>query len=186
VAASLNGMGRLTLCIVGLSFMLVMSPAAAEVIAKDKTGFNLVITAEAQVSPMVAYTEFLNVGRWWLSSHTWFGDASALYIEPNVGGCFCEKKGENQNHHMLVTQIIPGKEVKMIGGLGPLQLMGLHGGMSWSFSAIQGGGTLITQIYNVTGYSPDGLDVLAPIVDSVQTQQTEALANYLNSLNTDE
>ena len=54
----------------------------------------------------------------------------------------------------------------MIGRLAPLQMMGIHGGMSWQFGPISDG-TRIIQTYNVTGYAPGGLTDLADIIDSV-------------------
>jgi len=165
----------------GLGY-LTLPAAQADVVAKGDTGFNLVISADTTASPQSAYRGFLNIGDWWIDSHTWFGDASGLYIEPFSGGCFCERAGEKNTLHMLVTQVIPGSEIHMTGGLGPLQMMGIHGGMSWSFKQSEPGKTTITQTYNVTGFSVDGLADLAAIVDKVQTQQTHALVQYLNGL----
>ena len=44
---------------------------------------------------------------------------------------------------MRVSFVDPGVEVRMLGGLGPLQMMGLHGAMSWRFEPRQDGGTVL-------------------------------------------
>lgn len=158
---------------------LSVSLARAEVTSKGETGFSLRIIGEAPVTPAAAYEQFLRVDEWWVASHTWYGDSSNLVIEPKAGGCFCEIKEDNEVLHMLVTFVQPGVELKMVGGLGPLQMMGLHGGMSWRFEPFDNG-TRIVQTYNVTGYAPGGLTDLAGIVDTVQTGQLDALVAKLS------
>jgi hypothetical protein len=69
----------------------------------------------------------------------------------------------------------------MIGGLGPLQMLGVHGGMSWKFEEISPTETKITHQYQVVGFMKDGLDKLAPIVDGVQTIQVKALTAKIES-----
>ena len=160
--------------------LLFMAVANAEVTAKGETGFNLRIEGTTDVPPDKAYEQFLRINEWWVASHTWFGSANNLRIDAQAGGCFCEIDGDKQVQHMQVTFVNPGKEVKMIGGLGPLQMMGLHGGMSWQFQETDNG-TKIVQTYNVTGWAPGGLLDLADIVDAVQTQQLNALISVLNA-----
>jgi hypothetical protein len=165
------------------TFLFLLSAAAlADVTSKGDTGFSLIITGEVESTPAEAYDQFIQIDEWWLEGHTWYGKAENLSIEPRAGGCFCEISGDNQVLHMLVTYVQPGVELKMVGGLGPLQMMGIHGGMSWRFEPIPDG-TRIIQTYNVTGYAPGGLTDLADIVDSVQTSQLNALVNKLSSGN---
>jgi len=166
------------------ALLLVSVAATAEVVSKGETGFNLRIVGEANVRPMAAYDQFLDVSEWWIESHTWFGNAGSLSIEPQAGGCFCEISGNRQVMHMLVTFVEPGVEIRLVGGLGPLQMMGIHGGMSWRFEK-SGTGTRIVQTYNVTGYAPDGLAGLADVVDRVQTDQLNALVARLSSPDSD-
>lgn len=157
---------------------IAASASRADVLNQGPGGFNLRITAEVPVEPATAYQQFIRVGEWWVASHSWFGKSENFSIDPQAGGCFCEKNGDQEVLHMLVTFVNPGSEVRMTGGLGPLQLMGLHGGMSWKFEPIDQG-TRIVQIYNVSGYAPGGLESLAPVVDAVQTQQLNALVQRL-------
>ena len=168
---------RLLQQLILLSALLPVS-VLADVTHRGETGFNLRITGEVDVSPAEAYKQFLNVSDWWVASHTWFGSAENLSIDARAGGCFCEIEDDKQVLHMLVTFVNPGEEIKMVGGLGPLQMMGIHGGMSWRFEPADGG-TRIVQTYNVTGYAPGGLKDLAEIVDAVQTGQLKSLVASL-------
>lgn len=166
------------------NFLLLLALAVnvnADVVSSGLNGFEINIERTAAVDAQTAYEQFLDAGEWWNADHTWFGDAAGLYIEPKVGGCFCEKTGDKQALHMTVSYIDPGKEVRMIGGLGPLQMMGVHGGMSWRFVAVGEKQTKIIQHYQVTGFAKDGLAGLAPIVDQVQTNQHERLVSLLNN-----
>lgn len=163
------------------TFLLLLSAITlADVTSKGDTGFTLVISGEVKATPAAAYDQFIRIGEWWLEGHTWYGRSENLFIEPKAGGCFCEISGDNQVLHMLVSFVQPGVELKMIGGLGSLQMMGIHGGMSWRFEPISDG-TRIIQTYNVTGYAPGGLRDLAGIIDSIQTRQLNALVNKLSS-----
>lgn len=80
---------------------------------------------------------------------------------------------------MRVAFVDPAATLRLLGGLGPLQGMGLHGVMEWRLEPLNEG-TRITLRYRAGGYAPDDLTELAPVVDSVQAQQLGALAAYLN------
>jgi len=153
----------------------------AEVIQKDKHGFEIMITKTVNVRSDVAYKQFLNISQWWLKDHTWFGKSENLTLEPRAGGCFCEKSEGREVMHMAVSYVEPNKEIRMIGGLGPLQMMGVQGGMRWQFTAISKSKTEVVHSYQVVGFMPGGLDKLAAIVDKVQSSQVDSLISKLNS-----
>lgn len=165
--------------LVFLNFLLLPVFATAEVTYSAPAGFELKIEALVMGTPTTAYNQFLEVGEWWNAEHTWFGRAQGLSIEPEAGGCFCEHSGEKSALHMIVSHVDPGKAVHMVGGLGPLQGLGLHGAMSWTFEAAGEGVTRVTHVYRVTGYHPDGLEPLAPVVDYVQGLQVAGLVRKL-------
>ncbi|MBN7820151.1 SRPBCC family protein [Bowmanella yangjiangensis] len=121
-----------------------------------------------------------DVSKWWPEDHTWWGKSANLSIEPQAGGCFCEKDGGKQAMHMQVTFVEPGKLLRMSGGLGPLQGMGLYGALDWTLQANEQG-TEIILTYKVHGFSPEGFAELAPIVDYVQGLQLAGLADHLNA-----
>ena len=160
------------------------APVRAEVTAASATGFTIHIETELRQGPAMAYADLLRVGQWWHPDHTWFGKADGLSIDPTAMGCFCETDGERQAMHMQVSYVDPGKTLKMTGGLGPLQMMGVHGGMSWQFKpAAQGPGSTLVFDYQVTGFADKGLAGLAPVVDRVlqlQIQRFQAFSDKAN------
>lgn len=156
-------------------FVFISKAATADVMDKSEQGFHIKIELELNAPHRKAYRQFLKVDEWWDENHSWFGDAKGFYIEPQAGGCFCEKSGKKSVLHMLVSYVDPGNEIKMLGGLGPLQGMGLHGAMSFRFEPISQDKTRLIHEYRVMGYSKDGLQNLAGVVDSVQTAQVRRL-----------
>lgn len=164
-----------------LSYLFLSTASNAEVLESGKNGFTIESSSLVSVSSEQAYQQFLEINEWWNGEHSWFGSADNFYLEPKVGGCFCEIKGEQQALHMTVSFVDPGKELRMLGGLGPLHMMGIHGAMSWKFEAQENGKSKIVQRYAVTGFSEAGLDALAPIVDKVQTEQLQRLVAKLET-----
>ena len=81
---------------------------------------------------------------------------------------------------MTVTFVDPGRLMRMTGGLGPLQGMGMDGALEWRFVA-ENGGTRITLWYRAGGYTPDDLASFVPVVDKVQALQLGGLAEYLRT-----
>jgi uncharacterized protein YndB with AHSA1/START domain len=156
------------------------SVARAEV--KDATagGFTLENAVRVPVEPAKAWRALVDdVDSWWPRDHTWWGERSVLSIEPRAGGCFCERHGEQQALHMLVTFVDPGKLLRLTGGLGPLQGMGLNGVLEFRLAPASRGGTTVTMFYRAGGYTPDDLSKLAPVVDRVQALQLGGLAAHL-------
>ncbi len=157
--------------------LIVLSPVLkAEVVDKAELGFHIKVTLEINASHTDVYDQFLKVHEWWDGDHSWFGKADGFYIEPRAGGCFCEKAdGKRSVLHMLVSYVDPGSEIKLLGGLGPLQGLGLHGAMSFKFEPISKDKTRLIHEYRVTGYTKGGLLKLADAVDAVQTLQVKRL-----------
>lgn len=166
--------------IILIFILLVPFKLSAKVISSSANGFIISIEQIANVSVEQAYNQFIKIDEWWSADHTYSGKSDNLFLDPKAGGCFCEIDGIKQVHHMLVTYIEPNKEIRMTGGLGPLQMMGVHGGMSWKFESIGTDQTKIIHKYSVSGFSPQGLDKLAPIVDQVQQLQVDSLVKRLN------
>ena len=162
-------------------FVIVISfNINAEVISAENHGFEINIERVVNVDQETAYAQFLKINEWWSGDHTYFGDSKNLTIEAKAGGCFCEKLEGREVLHMTVSYVEPNKEIRMIGGLGPLQMLGVHGGMSWKFEAVESNKTKITHHYQVNGYMKGGFTGLAPIVDQVQTIQVDSLVKRLN------
>ncbi|WP_102795956.1 polyketide cyclase/dehydrase [Bowmanella denitrificans] len=163
------------------SLMLLSQFANAKVQYLSDTGFILENRVQVSTSADKSWQLMVeDVGNWWPQDHTWWGQASNLSIEAKAGGCFCEISGDKQAMHMQVVFVEPGKLLRMTGGLGPLQGMGLYGALDWQFNT-NDKGTEIILSYKVHGTSAKGFAELAPIVDHVQSLQLGGLADYLNS-----
>ncbi|QSX78152.1 SRPBCC family protein [Agrilutibacter solisilvae] len=161
----------------------LLLPSAAHAVVKDATPTGFTVENE-QVVPVDADTAWRalvnDVGRWWPRDHTWWGAASHLSIEARAGGCFCERNGAQQAQHMTVAFVDPGRTLRMLGGLGPLQGMGLDGALEFRLAPVEGG-TKITLWYRAGGYTPDDIGKFAPVVDQVQGQQLGGLVGLLRS-----
>jgi uncharacterized protein YndB with AHSA1/START domain len=167
------------------TLMLAASPAGrADLVDSRPDGFTIKTTVTIHASPTDVYRKLVKeVGNWWSSGHTFSGDAHNLTIEERPMGCFCEKlPGGGFVRHMEVIYCQPGKLLRMSGALGPMQSMALSAVATFNLSA-DGDSTKLEFIYAVGGYSPQGLDKLAPIVNTVMTEQVTRLKNYIETGN---
>ncbi len=165
------------------SLLLACIPAAhAAVSESDARHLALKYTVMVKATPDKAYAAVVKIGHWWNPEHTYSNDAGNLSIEPHAGGCFCEKWRGGSVQHMSVIAAMPGKMLRLSGGLGPLQSGALNGTMTWSFKAADGG-TQIAMSYLVDGLFPGGLDKVATGVDSVLADQVERLQRFIDSGN---
>ncbi len=154
--------------------------ATAEVTAADTHGFTLVqdvTVAATRAAAWIAAVE--NIDKWWNAEHTISGNASLLSIDARPLGCFCEATGGGVVH-LIVTTVSRDVNLRMTGGLGPLGLMGVSGNMTWEFFDVDGG-TKIRFSYAVGGYSPEGLDSVAPAVDFVIGEALQRLKTYIDA-----
>jgi uncharacterized protein YndB with AHSA1/START domain len=138
-----------------------------------------VVTVSA--TPAAAWRALVeDVDAWWPKDHSWFGKDGRFSIEARAGGCFCEIAGDRQAEHMRIGFVEPGVLLRMLGGLGPLQGMGLQGTLDWKLQPVDGG-TRITLRYVAGGYTPQDMRQFAPVVDQVQALQLGGLATHLSA-----
>lgn len=155
-------------------------PVLAEVKDASRAGFTIENTAIVPTDPASSWRALVeDVGQWWPADHTWWGDASKLSITPRAGGCFCEIDGPRQAEHMRIAFVDPPNTLRLLGGLGPLQGMGLDGVLEFRLTPDAAGGTRIVLFFRAGGYSPDDIGAFAPTVDRVQAQQLGGLAQLL-------
>ena len=168
---------------------LTARPAAAEVIASGETGFVVRETAEVPADPGQTWQTLIAPQKWWSKAHTFSGDSANLYLDAQGGGCFCEKLPLKDGApgvrggsvaHMRVVYADPGKALRMVGALGPLQSEALTGTMTITLKP-GGGGTRIVMEYVVGGYMRYKVDEIAPAVDKVLAGQLAALAASLGT-----
>ncbi len=171
---------RVACVLILLAAVLQPLPLAAKVLDSGASGFTVENGVTVPVDANTAWNALVNnVDEWWPKDHSWFGKDGKFTIEPRAGGCFCEIAGKRQALHMTVSFADPGALLRMIGGLGPLQGMGLTGTLDWTFAAVEGG-TRITLRYVAGGYTTSDLKLFAPIVDQVQGIQLGGLAAFLS------
>lgn len=172
---------RLLWVLAALAAALLSTPAQAEVVSASPSTFMLRADAVTASPPDRAWRALGRIGRWWSSAHTYSGDARRLRLDMRAGGCFCERWGAGQSvqHGQVVLVMEHGGErtLRFVGGLGPLQEMGVTGVMT-IVVAPDPGGARITMSYRAAGDAALGLDALAPAVDQVLMEQFTRLVHY--------
>ena len=172
---------------------VLAQPASAEVVASSEAGFIIRETAEVPADPAATWQALIAPQTWWNKAHTFSGDPANLYLDAQGGGCFCEKlplkdaaPGTRAGSvaHMRVVYADPGKALRMVGSLGPLQSEALTGTMTITLKPGGAGkpgsaGTRIVMEYVVGGYMRYKTDEIAPAVDNMLAEQLAGLATAL-------
>lgn len=165
-----------------LATAIAFAPTAhAEVTASSPSSFVVETETELAVAPNKLWRDLARIERWWGSSHTYSGDASRLRLDARAGGCWCERWGDGQSiEHMRVVLVMEHEGVRMlraVGGLGPLQEMGVTGVLTFNVAEIPNGAKL-TMTYRVSGDPSLNLNQIAPVVDNVLMEQFGRLGRY--------
>lgn len=160
------------------------SPLMGEVTQSAPDGFQIKISMSTPLDPSRTYRAFVeDFSKWWDASHSYSGKAANLSLDLDRN-CMLETLGDGGFvRHMEISYCEKDKAVRLLGGMGPLQEMGIHGAMTFSFEQMDEA-TVISLTYNVTGASFQKLDQVAEPVDGVLTQQMERLKKYCESLAT--
>jgi uncharacterized protein YndB with AHSA1/START domain len=170
----------LTCGLLALSALGTFSAAHAKVLDSRPTGLTVENSVTVAADSDAVWNALVkHVDEWWPKEHSWFGKDGKFRIDARAGGCFCENAGQREALHMTVSFADPGHLLRMLGGLGPLQGMGLSGVMEWRLQPAEGG-TRITLHYVAGGYTTEDLVKFAPVVDQVQGIQLGGLADYLS------
>jgi uncharacterized protein YndB with AHSA1/START domain len=163
---------------------LSSAPARAEVAGASPSAFEIRAEAETTATPQQAWRAVTRLDRWWNAQHTYSGNAGRLRLEARAGGCWCERWGNGQSvEHARVVLVMEHdgvRTLRAVGGLGPLQEMGVNGALTFTV-APHASGAKITMTYRVTGDASSGLDQVAPLVDMVLTEQFGRLIRYSGS-----
>ena len=169
-------------CAIALALAGTTGYAWSEVVAAGDGGFVSEHELLLSAPPDRVYQALTaDVHRWWDPAHSYSGDAANFYLEARALGCFCEKLPDGGSiAHMQVAYARPGRTLRLIGGLGPLQGMGATGTMEFQLQPVESG-TLLNYRYTVAGYSPEGMSQLAEPVDRVQLGQLQRLKRYLDA-----
>ena len=167
----------LGLC-VAASGVTITAPAHAEVTHATDQGFAVLHVVKINAPPEKVWTTLIAPQSYWSSSHSWSGDAANMYLDPQAGGCFCEKipaktaEGGSLNsvEHMRVIYSERPRILRMSGALGPLQSEGVVGTMNVAMEA-DGTGTKISMSYVVGGFMRMKPQDIALAVDAVIGEQ---------------
>jgi len=160
---------------------LLSSRAPAEVASVGGSGFEVREQVHLAAAPAGVYSALLAPARWWDPQHTYSGDAAHLTLEARVGGCWCETiPGGGAVEHMTVIYLVPNKALRLRGGLGPLQAMGVSGSLTITLKSADTG-TDLTFTYAVGGYAKDGFDDLSKGVDAVLGAQAARLKRLIET-----
>lgn len=152
----------------------------AEVVSAGDGGFQIRIQQTVGGAPATVYRQLTEeLGQWWDPQHTWSGDAANLAMDFERGWMVEKLANGGYCRHMDIVYHEPGKTLGLSGGLGPLREMGLHGALTFKLSATGEGQTLVDVTFNVAGYSPEGLQKLAPVVDMVLGLQVGRLKEHV-------
>lgn len=148
--------------------------AQAEVTHVSEQGFAVLHVTKINAPPEVVWATLIAPQSYWNKSHSWSGDSGNMYLDPQAGGCFCEKlptkspEGSSLNsvEHMRVIYSERPRVLRMSGALGPLQSEGVIGTMNIAMEA-DGTGTKISLSYVVGGFMRMKPADIAPAVDAV-------------------
>jgi uncharacterized protein YndB with AHSA1/START domain len=162
-----------------LAVLLLAAPLRGEVVDKAPNGFTIKVVVQVAAPPETVYTSLVrHVGDWWDPAHTYSGDSKNLSIIAEPGGCFCEVLPAGGVQHGTIVNVAPGKLLRIVGSLGPLQETGVTGAMTWQMEKSGPTGAKLTFTYAAGGYYPGGLEALASVVDGVLTRQVQLLKEY--------
>jgi hypothetical protein len=161
-----------------IGFAAVSSAGHAAVLDAGAGGFTVREEVRFAGPPARAWQHLIDVGSWWNPAHTYSGKSSnlAITLGPGPSGCWCEKLDRGGFvRHLEVVLVIPQKTLRLSGGLGPLQAMGVSGALTFTLRGETPGMTTVVAEYAVAGYSHAGLTELAGAVDQVLG---EAMAHF--------
>ena len=168
---------------------LVSGPAQAKVHQVDDGGFVIRLSATVPASPEATWQELVTPAHWWNPEHSYSGDSSNFSLEQHPGGCFCEALPDSSAElavplggveHMRVLYIEKDRQLRMAGGLGPLQSEAVVGTLTIALKPDEAG-TRILWEYVVGGYMRLKPAEIAPAVDQVLGGQLARLALNLGA-----
>ena len=159
--------------IVILPLLLTTTPATADVIQATPAGFEIkqTVTVDAPISQ--TWDALRAPQKWWSKEHTYSDDSANLYLDTQATGCFCERlpEGKGSVEHARIVYIAPGRMIRLVGALGPLQAEAVTGTLTFRLDPEGRKATKVTLSYVVGGYVRAGADTLAPKVDEVLATQ---------------
>ena len=165
---------------VALAWVAVTVPVHAEVRAATPDAFQILFNEKVAAPPAAVYAAIGQIERWWDGAHSYSGDAANLSLAMQPGGCWCERWSGGAVEHARVVMLLKDQVVRVEGGLGPLQNLGVSAVLTFQMKA-EDGGTALAVGYRVNGSSASGLDKLAQPVDGVIGAAVQRLKRYVET-----
>lgn len=167
------------MAVIAMALVALGGAARAEVTDRSAAGFEVVERATVAAPPGKVWDALMRPDRWWSREHTWSGDAKNLYFDPS--GCFCERLKRGAVRHMTIVYTDGATQLRLFGGLGPLQLTGASGNLTVTLKPA-GAGAEVVMTYDVGGYAKGGLsETYAAPVDQVLGEQLARLKRSLET-----
>ena len=165
-----------------LSCVSVQLPA--QVKESSSNGFLIQSSRQVECSAEDAYRFFVeDFANWYDASHSYTSKAENLTLDLDRH-CMLERlPNDGFVRHMEIVFHQHGKILRMTGGLGPLQGMGVAGAMTFSF-AEQEGKTKISMMYSVSGGDHLKLEKIAEPVNQVLGVQLDRFRDYCSGQKT--
>jgi uncharacterized protein YndB with AHSA1/START domain len=157
--------------------VLASPQARAEVKQASAASMTVEHNLGTSAAPADLYRAIGQVERWWSSKHTFSGSAANLSLNPEAGGCFCEKWSEGSVEHGRVVQTQKDRLVRLQSTLGPVLELAVTGVLTFSLKPAGHGSTLLVS-YRISGDPSHNLRALAPIVDQVLGEQARRLVRF--------
>ncbi|QNQ07946.1 ATPase [Sphingomonas alpina] len=169
-----------------LAILPLATPAAADVVQATPAGFEIKQVVTVDTSIAQTWDTLRAPQRWWSKEHTYSDDSANLYLDSQATGCFCERmKGADRSggsvEHARIVYIAPGRMIRLVGALGPLQAEAVTGTLTFKLDPEGSNATRVTMTYVVGGYVRAGADTLAPKVDEVLAVQMLGLKSAAES-----
>ncbi|CAM8651591.1 MULTISPECIES: SRPBCC family protein [Sphingobium] len=165
--------------LLGWAGAAMAAPAHSAVMATSDVGFVIESEVEIAADADAVYALLLTPGRWWNDAHSYSGDSANMTIDAHAGGCFCEtipaKAGAAGSvEHGRVIYVVPGRQLRLSGALGPLQTDAAIGTLDLVLTPA-GKGMTVRMTYVAGGYLRTRPAQIAPMVDQVLGEQLQGL-----------
>ncbi len=165
--------------LLGWAGAAMAAPAHSAVTATSDVGFVTESEVEIAADADAVYALSVTPGRWWADAHSYSGDSANMTIDARAGGCFCEtlpakSVAAGSVEHGRVVYVVPGRQLRLSGALGPLQADAAIGTLDLVLTP-SGKGKKVRITYVVGGYLRARPAQVAPLVDQVLDEQLQGL-----------
>lgn len=156
-----------------LATALLATPAQAAVTHSGAGDFTSEHRLTIAAPPAAVWRTLVGIGGWWSDAHSYSGKAANFALAAQAGGCWCETLPDGGSvEHMRVVHVVPGRMLRMTGGLGPFQSEPVTGVLKVTLAPAAGNATVLVATFRAAGaFAGAGLAAMAAPVDGVLGEQ---------------